>query len=159
MVEYRSGWSYKVPAQDAGDELARIQSVHGVLRAADVVNESRPDDAVLHPVFEWDNLTAAEEYRKMQARQIIRAVVVQSTPGEEPKSVYVHVDSAGGYMPMDVVASEPDLYSEAISELKAKLAGAERAVEQLLAAIENPSSKQKRAHHRVKQAGAAVRAL
>lgn len=77
-----------VPAQKAGEELARIEAKHGGLKPATVVNESRPEDAVLHPVFEWDDEVAAEKYRNVQAGQIIRSVrvVSESSEGERSKA-------------------------------------------------------------------------
>jgi len=41
-----------------------------------VVQESEPDDAPLHPVFEWDDKAAAFSWRKQQARNMINHVEV-----------------------------------------------------------------------------------
>lgn len=40
---------YDIPAQAAGEELDRIYEEKGELQARDVVNESRPETAPLHP--------------------------------------------------------------------------------------------------------------
>lgn len=52
-------YQYKVPyarvsAQTAGEELARIEKENGSLTPELVVDESRREEAPLHPVFEWD---------------------------------------------------------------------------------------------------------
>lgn len=65
-----------VDAQTAGEELARIKAEHGFLQPAVVVDESRPDDAPLHPAFEWRDPVAAEQWREHQATAIIRRVRV-----------------------------------------------------------------------------------
>lgn len=83
-----------VPAQKAGEELARIEAKHGGLKPSQVVDESRPEEAVLHPVFEWNDEIAAEKYRNVQAGQIIRSVrvVSESPDGQKEKTpAYVSV--------------------------------------------------------------------
>lgn len=46
----------------------------GILTAKAIVNASRPDSALLHVKFEWDNDVAGERYRLQQARQLVRVV-------------------------------------------------------------------------------------
>ena len=54
--EFRNGAHIKgVTADQAGDELARIYVEKGELTAPLVVDESRPEEAPLHPAFEWDD--------------------------------------------------------------------------------------------------------
>ena len=50
---------------------------NGNLTPRSVVDDARPEDAVLHPCFEWDDGVAAGKYREDQARYIIRGVVAQ----------------------------------------------------------------------------------
>lgn len=71
-------WKYplKVDAQSAGDELARIENKFGELTPEKVVDESRDENAVLHPCFEWNDAIAAELYRREQARHIISNITV-----------------------------------------------------------------------------------
>lgn len=53
---------YQIPAQAAGEELARICKEHGgEMSPQTIVEESRPEAAPLHPVFEWNDTVAAEE--------------------------------------------------------------------------------------------------
>lgn len=117
---------YPVDAQTAGEELRRIYDSNGQLTASEVVDESRPADAPLHPVFEWDDPTAAELYREHQARQVIRSVVVQAeTVTHAPVEVraMVKLDNRRGYQPIDVVVSDRldsiRLLEQAMSELRA----------------------------------------
>lgn len=72
-------WKYplKVDAQSAGEELARIENVHGELTPEMVVDESRDENAVLHPCFEWNDSVAAELYRREQARRIIGNIIIK----------------------------------------------------------------------------------
>lgn len=76
-------------------ELQRIIAQrNGVLTPADVVEEARPEGSVLHAHFEWDDSVAAEQYRLVQARDLIRRVTVTvSNASGEPSRVraFVHV--------------------------------------------------------------------
>lgn len=132
---FRNGYRAVVDAQTAGQELERIRSDHGELTAALVVDESRPESAPLHPAFEWDDAVAAEEHRKHQARSMIRAVQVVDNDGPaEP--IYVHINSAGSYVPTDEVVQRLDLYDEAYRDAQSRLAAAAHAVRILAKAAE-----------------------
>lgn len=94
------GRALPVPAQAAGEELERIEARDGGVTPKALVDESRPPEAVLHPCFEWDDELAAEEYRRVQAAQIIRTVrVVQvSAAGERQRTpAYVSVPQEDGH--------------------------------------------------------------
>lgn len=91
-------YQYKVPyarvgAQIAGEELARIEKEKGSLTPEMVVDESREEDAPLHPVFELDDKKAAECYRIVQAGGLIRNVTVkiEEAPRMEPVRAFVNV--------------------------------------------------------------------
>lgn len=95
-------YQYKVPyakvsAQTAGEELARIEKENGSLTPELVVDESRGEDAPLHPVFEWDDKKAAENYRVVQAGSLIRNVTVkiEEAPRMEPTRAFVNVAPVG----------------------------------------------------------------
>lgn len=113
---------YPVPAQAAGDELMRIRNERGRIGPADVVDESRPSDAVLHPCFEWRDEVAAEKWREQQARGICNSIVVAVEREDKPpmtvRAVY-HVQ--GAYHPTEIIIRDEDkyngLYQSALIEL------------------------------------------
>ena len=73
-----------VDAQTAGSELDRIRRRDGTLRPDVVVDEARPEEAPLHPAFEWRDPVAAEQWREHQASTLIKVVrVVPAAPVEE----------------------------------------------------------------------------
>ena len=123
-----------ITAQDAGDELTRIQTEHGSLTPQAVVDESRPDDAPLHPAFEWDDIVAGERYRHIQASDLIKTVEVIRPDQNEPKAepAYVRVDRPAReyHRSVDVVKS-PELFESAFLQACERLRAAERAVEHL----------------------------
>jgi len=74
--QWKQNGRFPVSAQLAGEELSRIQNKYNGITPKSVVDESRPEDAILHNCFEWDDKTAAEAYREVQAKEIIRSVIV-----------------------------------------------------------------------------------
>lgn len=96
VYEYKVPYT-KVSAQEAGEELARIEREHGGLTPELVVDASRVESAPLHPVFEWDDKKAAESYRIVQAGSLIRNVTVkiEEAPRMEPVRAFVNVASVG----------------------------------------------------------------
>jgi len=77
-IEWRSGVSAKIPAEDCYNELERIRSDNGGdLTAEIVVDAARPQGAVLHPqIFDKGMKAAAEEYYKDRARQTLGGLLV-----------------------------------------------------------------------------------
>lgn len=117
-------WSYKsnrrplpIPAKDVRNELRRIHDLRGELKPVDVVEESKPKAAPLHPCFEWNDTKAATEFRLHQARNIINIVQVTTTDARGRKctvpefinvSVPTEEDSrARNYQPVEVAMNDP----------------------------------------------------
>jgi hypothetical protein len=74
-----------VDAQTAGSELDRIRRRDGTIKPAAVVDEARPEDAPLHPAFEWCDPVAAEQWREHQASTLIKVVRVVPSASQEPR--------------------------------------------------------------------------
>ena len=84
-----------VDAQTAGSELDRIRQRDGTIRPAAVVDEARPEEAPLHPAFEWRDPVAAEQWREHQASTLIKVVRVVPSAPQEPRVASVrHVTHA-----------------------------------------------------------------
>ena len=129
--EFRNGAHIKgVTADQAGDELARIYVEKGELTAPLVVDESRPEEAPLHPAFEWDDAIAAERHREHQARNIIRSVKV-ITEDKPSEPVYVHVSSAQSYKPVAEVVKCVSMYAEALLAATKQVEQAQHALDVL----------------------------
>lgn len=97
------------------EELERIYNTEGVLTPAAVVDDARPEDAPLHARFEWDDSVAGEQYRIVQARQLIRSVRVTVQPQPEASPVQVRVfhnvadeDKPRKYVPLRVLMDDPE---------------------------------------------------
>ncbi len=106
-----SFYTNNVEAQDAGEELERINEKYGQTTASNVVDESRPEEAVLHEAFEWDDEVAAEKHRETQARSLIKTVRIITPDRDEP--AFINVKVVKGYLPAREVASNPELLKSA----------------------------------------------
>ena len=130
--EFKEGSRVKgVSADVAGNELARIYQQEQQLKPAKVVDESRPEAAPLHPVFEWDDKVAAEMHREDQARHLIRSVRVINPYDEKQERTYVHVRSLQSYQPVEKVAKDISLYQEAWRDAVKRVEQAQAALEHL----------------------------
>lgn len=113
VYKYKLDGLYPVQAQTAGEEIERIYHKRGQCDAADVVDESRPESAVLHPCFEWNDPVAAELWREQQARGIINCIVtVSETKKGETVEVRAFHHVASTYRPLDVVLKSVDMETE-----------------------------------------------
>lgn len=132
--QYRSGFSIpSVPAETAAEELNRIREEAGQLTTEAVIEAARPDDAPLHNAFEWDDSVAAEEYRKAQARKLLKGIVIV-VENHEPTPMHFHIttEDGGRYEPAAHLMTDKDLFNSALSELQSKVTAAQRAVDQLV---------------------------
>lgn len=126
VYEWKLPGVIPVDAQTAGEEFARIYEKNGRLDAENVVVESRPESAPLHACFEWNDMVAAEEYRKSQAMTMIRMITVKAPVKGSQESVPVRAyinTKESAYLPLTVVLESPELREEllntALQELKA----------------------------------------
>lgn len=101
-------------------ELAALAD-DGVIRAADVVAAARDEASALHPCFEWDDSEAAEQYRLVQARALLRVYVEVSAPDSSPTPVFVSLTSdrvkeGGGYRALADVMSNDDMRAQLLAD-------------------------------------------
>lgn len=92
MVYQWNGYNFPVKAETVGKEFERIEQENGSIQPEDIVNEARPKDSVIHPLFEWNNKKAAEAYRVEQAKNIIRCLIVKNDNTNEPATVRAYVN-------------------------------------------------------------------
>jgi hypothetical protein len=83
-------------ARAIGRRLEQLHKKHGKLTPEIVLDDARRPRSILHSYFEWDDTTAAEKWRREQARHLIKAVrVIIEAPGEPDREMraFVHVVS------------------------------------------------------------------
>ena len=95
-------------------ELENIKAAHGgILKPEAVVEYARDPNTALHSVFDWDDGSAADKYRLIQARSIIRVMVAPVEGMEEPVRVNVSImedrrQPGGGYRSLEQAMADPD---------------------------------------------------
>ena len=73
-----------VPAQAIGERLECLRAqAGGELTTERVIVDARNPASPLHPLFEWSESEAAHQYRLVQARALIRAVIVRYRPAAD----------------------------------------------------------------------------
>lgn len=80
IYQWKNTIYQKINPQAAGEFLESVNEKYGGIVPKVVVNESRPDEAILHDCFEWEDGIAAELYREEQARAVIRHIVIVPAP-------------------------------------------------------------------------------
>ena len=121
VYKWKTGYTNKVTAQAAGQELNRIRNDGKQLTPKTVVDESRTESAVLHDCFDWNDETAAESYREVQAGMIMRNIAVTVVCGKEvpePVRAYVHIGSEYKHIDeaVSVVVYKNDMLEQAHRE-------------------------------------------
>lgn len=150
-----------VPANKAAMEFERIRKSTGSLTPIAVVDASRPEDAVLHPAFEWDDSRASELYRQHQASSLIRAVVVVTDDSEQlDHRKYVLVTQADDpqavhYVPAEYAAQQVDLFADALGRLESKV----RELQSSIREFESLAKRESKDPERMARIGMAVKAL
>lgn len=100
---------------DLRGTLTGIYQKHGELTPELVVEESRPETAPLHKKFEWDDAIAGEEYRRVQAAEIIRSVRVVFAVTDKGERKFVRAfhsrtasgdSERGGYAPTEEIVQD-----------------------------------------------------
>lgn len=90
-----------VKAEIVGRELERLTEENdGALLPDTVLRAAQSKRSVLHPCFEWNDTTAAYQYRIEQAKHLLRAVVVVVMPPGRSKTIEVRafpcIETDGG---------------------------------------------------------------
>jgi len=120
---WKPGFRAKIDAPIALSELERLREIHGrIATPSEIVAEAELDDSPLHPQFEWNDDFAAGEFRKEQARSMVRSICVieEVEKGDnQVRPYYVHVkleaEGESGYMPLTVALSDDVLRKQVLA--------------------------------------------
>ena len=132
-MEY--AWRKGFPWADRADPAAvagRIQALASLNgrypTARDVLEDGRNKDAPHHAIFTWDDSIAAEQYRLVQAGEIIRAIVIVRTDMIEPKKpvrAFVHVtppeEENAAYVDILVAMNSPEMRRQVLEKAMKEL--------------------------------------
>jgi hypothetical protein len=118
---WRNGSRFGGDAQKVGEAIARLQnSKNDLLEPEMIVNAAREETSPLHPHFEWDDAAAADEYRKDQARDLVRSLTVdisRSNLESRPVRAFVNVETGGsqGYVSTATAMSSEDMRKQVLT--------------------------------------------
>lgn len=125
----RDGFRLAVKAEVVGTVIEQLKNDNGgEVTPSLVVAESRPEDAPLHPCFEWHDPTAANLYREDQARCVIRSyVIVRGEPDDETIHVanvsVTNADDERVYVSASRAMNDEDMRAQVIADTESMLRG------------------------------------
>lgn len=107
-------------------ELQALADESGELTPDLVLEAARDETSPLHSHFEWDDTEAAEQWRKEQARRLIRSVTIvyrEATDQERQRTTrkYVSVRQPEGrhvYREAEQVARDPDQLRLVLADMR-----------------------------------------
>jgi hypothetical protein len=114
-----------IDAQMVADEIAGIGEA---ATAEQIVDKAKDENTELHKCFTWDDEAAAEKYRIIEARQIVRHLVREELPDVKndtpPLRVFYKTNNGEGYKHIErtIIKREDEyqaLLARAMMELRA----------------------------------------
>jgi len=139
VYEWKQG-RFGADPQQVGEELEGIEYKD----AASVVKVARKSKGELHKCFEWDDSIAGEEYRKEQARLVMRMLVTtanyETDTGAETVTIrafesvrYAGIDGepekSMTYIPTREALSDPEMREQVIGRLESTIGEAQTTAE------------------------------
>lgn len=134
VYQWKRGARVKADAQKIGEELSQIGES---ITPENVVFKAKSKKSELHKCFEWDDSKAADEYRLVQAREIMRSIVeVESIDGGESttieirayESIVVQNDEGENkrvYVPTRQALTDPEMREQVFERLNSDIREAE----------------------------------
>lgn len=114
-----------IDAQTVADEISEIGEA---VTAEQIVDRAKDETSELHKCFTWDNDVAAEKYRIIEARDIVRHLVREELPDAKedtpPLRVFYKTNNGEGYKHIErtIIKKEDEyqaLLARAMMELRA----------------------------------------
>ncbi len=106
------------PVAPVAEHLTGLRDKRGSLTAAIVLQGAKAKRSPLHPLFEWDDNAAAHEYRLVQAREVLRSVVLldETQPDAEPIRAFVTIVGEHGtnFTPLMVAMGDADMRQQVV---------------------------------------------
>ena len=149
VVKYRDG-KVKVAgvsAQAVASEIQRIEEKYGSVKPETLVKENSNPSKPLYNYFEWDNEGAGEKYRLIQARYLLRSIVIEKPVEGTNQTVSVNLmfsaqtEKGSAYFSLAKIATRDDLFMSALSKLRAHAESVANSVNELQVLAPKPKQK------------------
>ena len=114
-------WSMKLFKADAEKVYSELETI-GTKSPQNIVDyaEAHPDSE-LHKCFTWDDTKAANEWRKQEARQVVRLLVFADDETKQPTQIRVLQKATDAYEPVKTIVRNNDEYTKLLARAKAEL--------------------------------------
>ena len=120
--KYRAGFrpALKDP-QIVGDKLQELRDKNNGLTASIIIEDAKKKKSVLHGAFDWNDTSAAHQWRLHSARHLMRSVEIVSTSAEGdtrslPAFVFVKTDEGPRYETIAKVLSDDELRIQVLNK-------------------------------------------
>lgn len=127
-------WSYNLFKANAEKVYEDIGQIEEKTPQNLVYYAEEHPDSELYKCFTWDDTKAANEYRKIEARQVLRLLVYKEDPVEEdekPIQIRVMQNVNKEYKPVREIVRNNDEYKALLKRAKAELAAFRERYKQL----------------------------
>lgn len=132
VYQWKIGSLAKVSADVAGRECERLAATNEGLTPDTLLEASRDAAAPLHGCFTWDDAVAGEAYRRIEARQIINALIIEpDAERKEPVRAFFRVQDVQTFEPTGVILREQDKRAALLATALRELAAFRRKYQQL----------------------------
>lgn len=117
-------WSYNLFKANAEKVYSDINQIEEKTPQNLVDYAEEHPDCELYKCFTWDDRKAANEYRKSEARQVLRLLVYteDTEEDEEPIQIRVLQNVEQEYKPVKLIVKNNDEYKTLLKRAKAELA-------------------------------------
>ena len=114
-------WSMKLFRADAEKVHSELETI-GTKSPQNIVDyaEAHPDSE-LYKCFTWDDTKAANEWRKQEARQVVRLLVFADDETKQPTQIRVLQKATDAYEPVKTIVRNNDEYAKLLARAKAEL--------------------------------------
>jgi len=108
-----------------GAELTRIKEEYGELTPEAVLEQAKKHNNTLHTQFDWDDDIAAGKWRREQAAELIRVILVRDDGVEDSKAVraFVKLENVRSdpYRPIVDVLADPEMRARLLEKAHKEL--------------------------------------
>lgn len=114
-------WSMKLFKADAGKVYADLEKIKEKTPQNIVDYAQSHPKSELYKCFTWDDTKAANEWRKYEARQVVRLLVFKDDEKDEPTKIRVLQKASTAYEPVKQIIRDEDEYKKLLARAKAEL--------------------------------------
>ncbi len=114
-------WSMKLFKADAGKVYEELETIKDRTPQNIVDYAEANPESELYKCFTWDDRKAANEWRKYEARQVVRLLVFEDEETNEPTRIRVMQRASETYEPVKKIGRDENEYKKLLNRAYAEL--------------------------------------